>query len=112
MNPNKIAINSLINNSLLPNSQSNNQLILKRGGNLQYPNNYGNPQYGNPMYGNPQYGSPYLARNMLKQNYDQSKLAYYITIDMELYPGTEISPRNKETIEMQAKMEYSKKGLG
>ena len=113
MNPNKIAINSLINNSLLPNSQSNNQLILKRGGNLQYPNNYGNPMYGNPMYGNPmygnpmygnpQYGSPYLARNMLKQNYDQSKLAYYITIDMELYPGTEMSPEIKKQLKCRQK---------
>ena len=100
MTHNKIAINSLINNSLLSNSQTNNQLIPKRGGYLQYPSNYGNP-YGNP-YGS-SYERPYLARNMLKQNYDQSKLAYYITINMELYPGTEISPEIKKQFKCRGK---------
>ena len=103
---NKIAINGLKNNNL---TSSSNQLITKGGavGNPYYDNNFYGRPYGRP-YGNPYrtpYGTqgPYLARNMLTQNYTDSKLAYYITIDLELYPGTEISPEIKKQLKCRQK---------
>ena len=88
-------------------------LITKGGayGNPYYDNNFYDRPYDTPYdrpYGNPYrtpYGrpGPYLARNMLTQNYTDSKLAYYITIDLELYPGTEISPEIKKQLKCRQK---------
>lgn len=47
-----------------------------------------NPYY-RPMYYNPQYN---MAHTMEKKDRDNSQLAYTITIDMELSPGTSLSP--------------------
>jgi len=67
-----------------------------------YQRPYNNSNY--PYYGNTPYGrSPYLARNMVKPEYDPSKLAYYITIDMELYPGTTIPSEEKSQLKCRQK---------
>jgi len=58
-----------------------------------------------PRY-NPQYNpSPFLAKNMVKRDYehDNSKLAYYITIDMELHPGTSITPQEQKILKCRQK---------
>jgi hypothetical protein len=42
-----------------------------------------------------QKGGVYLAKNMIKQGeINNSQLAYYITIDLDLYPGTSIPPED------------------
>ena len=60
-------------------------------------------QYGRPYM--PQYGKPYLAQNMVKREdeYDPSKIAYWITIDMELYPGTSIKPDQMRNLKCNSK---------
>jgi hypothetical protein len=114
INTDKIIINGLTNNNQTSSSSS---LITKGGayGNPYYDNNFYDRPYDTPYdrpydrpYGNPYrtpYGrpGPYLARNMLTQNYTDSKLAYYITIDLELYPGTEISPEIKKQLKCRQK---------
>jgi hypothetical protein len=60
------------------------------------------PQY-NPQ---PRYNPyPFLAKNMVKRDYehDNSKLAYYITIDMELHPGTSITPQEQKVLKCRQK---------
>ena len=60
-------------------------------------------QYGRPYM--PQYGKPYLAQNMVKREdeYDPSKIAYWITIEMELYPGTSIEPDQMRNLKCNSK---------
>jgi len=42
---------------------------------------------------------------MVKRDYenDNSKLAYYITIDMELHPGTSITPQEQKVLKCRQK---------
>jgi hypothetical protein len=67
-----------------------------------------NPQpyqrYNPPRY-NPYGTQPFLAKNMVKRDYehDNSKLAYYITIDMELHPGTTITPQEQKVLKCRQK---------
>jgi len=59
------------------------------GGDPPRYNPYYRPTYYRPNYYNPQY----MAHNMEKKDRDEdSQLAYVITIDMELRPGTSLSP--------------------
>ena len=60
-------------------------------------------QYERPYM--PQYGRPYLAQNMVKREdeYDPSKIAYWITIEMELYPGTTIKPDQMRNLKCNSK---------
>jgi len=63
--------------------------------NYQYPNyqypgtNYQYPNYYRRQLSN--FNNPYLATQQIKSS-DNSNIAYYITIDMELHPGTSLSP--------------------
>jgi hypothetical protein len=54
----------------------------------QYPP-YGYPQY--PPYGYPQYPNRFITKKPQEQN--MSKIAYSITIDMEVHPGTSLTPK-------------------
>jgi hypothetical protein len=71
------------------------------------------PRYQQPYYGNqqPYYGKPYYAQNMVKKNqeYDPSKLAYSITIYMELYPGTSIPKDELKKLQCTSKWNAVKK---
>ena len=73
----------------------NNQYGNPYNNQRQYNNPYNQSQYGNPynnQYGS-QYGNPYLAHKIMKKGeIDPSQIAYYITIDLELHPGTSITP--------------------
>jgi hypothetical protein len=70
------------------------KILKSSGGDSQDPDYHGgappiyNPYY-RPMYYNPQYN---MAHTMEKKDRDNSQLAYTITIDMELRPGTSLSP--------------------
>ena len=70
------------------------KILKSSGGDSQDPDYHGgappiyNPYY-RPMYYNPQYN---MAHTMEKKDRDNSQLAYTITIDMELSPGTSLSP--------------------
>jgi hypothetical protein len=81
----------------LPMSSYNSAIVPfkpSRGGESQDSDYHGgaypryNPYY-RPTYYNPQYS---MAHNMEKKDKDNSQLAYTITIDMELSPGTSLSP--------------------
>jgi hypothetical protein len=55
---------------------------------------YGYPSYGYPSYGYPPYGYKQDSRAITTpQQQDVSKIAYAITIDMELHPGTSLTPK-------------------
>ena len=62
-------------------------------------------------YQQPYYGKPYYAENMVKKNqeYDTSKLAYSITIYMELYPGTSIPEEEMKKLQCNSKWNAVKK---
>jgi hypothetical protein len=95
-----------------------NQLCLDKDKNKDYFNNFtsyfnrgykcGNQHGGQypPRY-QYQYPPQYQQRaiDMFKRNndLDKSKIAYYITIDMVLYPGTSISPEEIKTLKCQQK---------
>jgi hypothetical protein len=53
------------------------------------------------------YNRPYyrqtLPENLVKKGSDKSKIAYYITIDMELHPGTSITPEDLKNIKCRQK---------
>jgi hypothetical protein len=55
-----------------------------------------------PYYGKSSY-YPYMANKMMKKDEDDSQLAYYITIDLELHPGTSISPEEMKNIKCRQK---------
>ena len=63
-------------------------------------NSYYRPTYYRPTYYNPQY----MAHNMEKKDKDdESQLAYVITIDMELRPGTSLSPQELQNAKCNGK---------
>ena len=66
---------------------------------------YGRPQYGTPQYGRPQYGRPQYVRNIIKnpEDTDNNHLSYYITIELQLYPGTSISPEQRKGLKCNHK---------
>jgi hypothetical protein len=82
-------------------------------GGYQQPSQYNLPPRYNPppyqRYNPPRYNpygtQPYLVKNMVRRDneYDNSKLAYYITIDMELHPGTSITPQEQKVLKCRQK---------
>ena len=92
---------------LFPNSQIEDPNSSSSGGSYQlggYPP-YGRPQYGRPQYGRPQYGRPQYVRNIIKnpEDTDNNHLSYYITIELQLYPGTSISPEQRKGLKCNHK---------
>jgi hypothetical protein len=69
------------------------------GANLRY-----NPRY-NPYYRPNYYNPPYMASRMEKKDKDkdESQLAYVISIDMELRPGTSLSPEELQNAKCNSK---------
>jgi hypothetical protein len=55
-----------------------------------------------PYYGKPSY-YPYMANKIMKKGDDDSQLAYYITVDLELHPGTSISAEEMKNIKCRQK---------
>lgn len=49
------------------------------------------------------YYRPYVSENLVKKDDDKSKISYYITIDMELHPGTSITPEELKNIKCRQK---------
>ena len=104
---NKSIANLNLKPQLLQNNEENNNLQNEEGSDFiggdnkysryGYPQ-YGYPQYGYPRYGYPQYGYPQYGyprqSNILKKSDERgsSKIAYSIIIDMELHPGTSLTP--------------------
>jgi hypothetical protein len=71
-----------------------------------YPSQYSRPMY--PYQGYPsQYSRPMYANQMYKQEdqYDPSKLAYTITIGLELYPGTNVTKEQIESVKCNSRWE-------
>jgi hypothetical protein len=71
---------------------------------------YYNPRYNNPRYNNQSYNSP--SYNYSRNNYpsqDNSDYAYYITISLELYPGTSIPPEDEKGMSCNKKWNSIKK---
>lgn len=70
-------------------------------------------RYNSPPRYNPYGTQPFLAKNMVKRDneYDNSKLAYYITIDMELHPGTSITPQEQKVLKCRQKWNSVRKSL-
>jgi len=104
-----------------PNSITNSTLDEINGGEQDggikhYPNPYPNPypQFATPNYPsynpysnaylNP-YSHPYTYKEPIKKNHtkDTLQIAYYITIEMELHPGTSISPEELDNIKCRQK---------
>ena len=55
----------------------------------------------NPFFGG---ADKYIESKMIKEeNIDSSQLAYYITIYMEMYPGTSIPPEEKANLKCKSK---------
>jgi hypothetical protein len=95
--PNR-SVEERIDNYLVEDEDDNGNQIVVRGGNPPYGNPpYGYPPYGYPPYGYPPYGyPPYGYQGNIKktsENRNISKLAYEIVIDMELHPGTSLTPQ-------------------
>ena len=65
----------------------------------------GYPPYGTPQYGTPQYGRPQYISNFVKtpQYVENSQLSYYITIELQLHPGTSISPEARKGLKCNHK---------
>jgi len=63
-----------------------------------------NPRY-NPYYRPNYYNPPYMASRMEKKDKDkdESQLAYVISIDMELRPGTSLSPEELQNAKCNSK---------
>jgi hypothetical protein len=75
------------------NLRSKTKKIMGGAYNNYRPNQYRTP-YQNPRY----YSQPPLVHKMIRkeEKIDESQLAYYITIDMELHPGTSLTPEEKK----------------
>jgi hypothetical protein len=60
---------------------------------------------GYPPYGRPQYGRPQYISNFVKtpQYVENSQLSYYITIELQLHPGTSISPQERKGLKCNHK---------
>jgi hypothetical protein len=67
--------------------------------------------YPNRMYPYQRYQSPYLTRRMFQpeDQYDPSKLAYSITIALELYPGTNVTKEQLNSLKCNSKWEAIRK---
>jgi len=63
----------------------------------------------NPYQNNMDFYTQNLQYNFLKEN--KSKLSYYITVDLELYPGTEISSIKKYSLKCNSTFERIRKSL-
>jgi hypothetical protein len=83
-------------------SKSNKKTI--KGGALTYPNR----MYPNRMYPYQRYQSPYRMLQPEDQ-YDPSKLAYSITIALELYPGTNVTKEQLNSLKCNSKWEAIRK---
>ena len=74
---------------------------------LQYPyNNQYNNQYNNPytiQYNNLPRMSYNLSQNKARDS--KSKLSYYITVELELFPGKSINPFQKSVVKCQSTFE-------
>jgi hypothetical protein len=55
----------------------------------------GNKNQQNGGYYRPHYRPP-LQRAILKEPFDNNQLSYYITIDLQLKPGTSLTPEQKK----------------
>ena len=77
----------------------------KKGGQPPYYPPYRSPYY--PPYRSPYYApqrTPYAEQIMKKpDSEDKSKLAYYITIDLQVYPGKSIPPNEIENLKCNNK---------
>jgi len=95
-------------------SPNNNSAIYNIDGGAinPYQRNYNQPYYTQPAY-NPYYSPSYYNQTYYNSKYitkkpeevGASKLAYNITIDMELYPGTSLS--SKQISEMKCNNRYN-----
>jgi hypothetical protein len=75
-----------------------------------YYQKYNNPRYNNPRYRNSIYNYPsynYSIYNSPSQ--EKSDYAYYITVDLELYPGTSVSPEDEKDMKCNKKWNAVKK---
>jgi len=107
------AFKNLFPNSQIepPNSSSSggsntNNVNFQLGGYPPYGTpQYGTPQYGRPQYGRPQYGRPQYVNNFVRtpQYVENSQLSYYITIELQLHPGTSISPEARKGLKCNHK---------
>lgn len=83
-----------------------NDIYYQRYNNPRYSNSiYNNPRYNNSIYNSPNY-------NYSRYNYpseDNSDYAYYITISLELYPGTSIPPEDEKGMSCNKKWNSIKK---
>jgi CRISPR/Cas system-associated protein endoribonuclease Cas2 len=119
--PSDKTINNL---NLISNSNKAQEII---GGKPAYINNppykyppppYGYPPYGYPPYGYPPYGYPgynprYKKNFIIKKptDRDASKLAYSITISMELHPGTSLTPEQMKESKCNSKYNAIRKAF-
>ena len=122
------AMNTIINNriSTMPNYNANFYTPFKSyfpdsriyrpayiGG--AYPNDlyyqrYNNQRYSSPTYSNPRYSSPSYNYSIYNYpNQENSDYAYYITISLELYPGTSIPIEDEKDMSCNKKWNAVKK---
>ena len=79
---------------------------------IQKPFEIGDPYKGgvNSEYNKePYYRNPYFAQNMIKKDEDKSAISYYITIDMELKPGTSLTPEELKNTKCNSKFNSIRK---
>ena len=92
---------------LFPNSRIEPPKPSSGGSNINNENFQlgGYPQYGRPQYGRPQYGRSQYISNFVKtpQYVENSQLSYYITIELQLHPGTSISPQERKGLKCNHK---------
>ena len=62
-----------------------------------------------PKYNTTPYNNRYLSQNMIKKEKDNSQIAYYITIDMELRPGTSLTSEEIKNAKCNRKLNSIKK---
>lgn len=95
-------------------SEQTNQLLLDQPTPEPSPNQEGGINYRPnnlsyiPNY-IPKYNNQYLAQNMIKKEKDNSQIAYYITIDMELRPGTTLTSEEIKNAKCNRKLNSIKK---
>ena len=84
---------------------------------IQKPFEIGDPYKGGlnseynkePYYRDPYYRDPYFTQNMIKKDEDKSAISYYITIDMELKPGTSLTPEELKNTKCNSKFNSIRK---
>jgi hypothetical protein len=62
-----------------------------------------------PKYNTTPNNNQYLSQNMIKKEKDNSQIAYYITIDMELRPGTSLTSEEIKNAKCNRKLNSIKK---